>query len=267
MPLEDDIGYGEVTPLKIEHLAKIFEMHLLVTQAVLNRHPYYEQTYRYIDLTSGKGVSPDNKTIGSPLVFLQQAESEKFKNAYRADFIEQNDESLIELRTNVMKFCKDRNCRCEQIHYHMGSYEQILPNLISGDNKKEFGLIFVDPSGNLPNFDVLKLASSSRPRMEILIYLSSTNIKRVYKYKRKLLSDYMKELGKNYWLIRKPLSWDSHKWTFLLGSSAPIFKKYKKIDFFPLDSHEAQNFFDKINLSEKQRTERLQLRLFDDDFT
>ena len=65
MPVEDGIGYGELTPIKIEHLAKIIEMHLLITQATLKKHSYYHQWYRYIDLTAGKGISP-NEIKGSP---------------------------------------------------------------------------------------------------------------------------------------------------------------------------------------------------------
>lgn len=243
-------------------------MALVVTQTVLKNHSYWRQTYRYIDLTSGKGMSPGKKNIGSPLVFLQQAESPRFQKAYQADFIEQNENNLQELKTNIRHLCTNNGLSCEQINYHLGSYEQILPRLLGHVNEKELGLIFVDPSGDLPDFDVLKQASMNRPRMEMLIYLPSTNIKRVYQYTGKLLSDYMKDLGKKYWLIRKPVPWDSHKWTFLLGSNAPIFKEYKKIDFFPIASEEAQQFFPKLNLSKKQRMKRNQppLPFKDEDF-
>ena len=73
----------------------------------------------------------------------------------------------------------------------------------------------------------------------------------------------MSLVGKQHWLIRKPISWDTHKWTFLLGSNKDIFKDYKKIDFFRINSTEAQNFFPKLNLSEKQRQVLAQPPLFD----
>jgi len=200
MPVEDGVGYGEVTPLKIEHLAKIFEMHLLVTQAVLDKVPSWSQTYRYIDLTSGKGLSPDKKISGSPLVFLNQAETPKFHKAYQADFIEQSKGNLQELKANVIELCKSKGFKCNRINYHLANYEHLLPKLLPTKNEKELGLIFVDPSGNSPDFDILKHASKVRPRMEILIYLSSTNIKRDYQNTEKLLSDYMKDIGKKHWL-------------------------------------------------------------------
>jgi hypothetical protein len=71
MPIENGIGFGEYTELKIQHLAKIFEMHLSITRAVLNKHRYFCQTYHYVDATAGRGSTPD--TIkGSPIVFLEK---------------------------------------------------------------------------------------------------------------------------------------------------------------------------------------------------
>ena len=126
----------------------------------------------------------------------------------------------------------------------------------------ELGLVFVDHSGEPPNFETLHEIAGLRPRMEILIYLSATNIKRLHQHTRKLLSDYMDVVGKKHWLIRKPFSWDRHEWTFLLGSSTSLFKNYKSIDFWQIESEPAQEYFAKLNLTSKQRQEKLQPPLF-----
>ncbi len=99
--------------------------------------------------------------------------------------------------------------------------------------------------------------------MELLLYISARNIKRLHQTTKKCLLDYMQEAGKQYWLIRKPNRADRLEWTFLLGSNCDIFKNYKKIDFFRLDSEDAQRFFPRLNLTSRERMERLQLRLFD----
>ena len=53
MPKKDNVGYGKFTAQKMEILKSIFGMHLVVTQEVLNNHPAFRQTYKYINSTSG----------------------------------------------------------------------------------------------------------------------------------------------------------------------------------------------------------------------
>lgn len=264
MPKEDGVGYGRLTPLKIEHLSKIFAMHLRITQNVLKKHTYYLQRYRYVDLTAGKGSTPDGLS-GSPLIFLKEAQSEDFQLEYRADFIEQAVENINELQLTVLNQAKANNWpNQDKSYFHQGMYQEIIPGLFPHENKKELGLVFVDHSGDLPDFNILSQIVRMRPKMEILLYISSTNIKRVHHLNGKLLSDYMQDMGKKNWLIRKPIPGDSLKWTFLLGSDSDIFKRYKKIDFLRLSSKEAQNFFPFLNLSQRQITDSLQSNFFDD---
>lgn len=262
MPIVDGVGYGELTPLKIEHLSKIIDMHLMITQAVLRKNGYYHQWYRYVDLTAGKGYT-EAGTVGSPIVFLEQAEAGKFGIPYYTDFIEHITDNFTELQSSIQTRSSQENWPTKNLNFYNGKYQQIIPSLFKRKDKNELGLVFVDPSGDPPDFDTLTHIAKMRPRMEILIYVSSTNIKRLYQHTGKLLSDYMKDVGKKHWLIRKPLTWDSHKWTFLLGSNSDIFSDYKKIDFLRLTSKEAREFFPKINLSQKQITNQLQSNFLD----
>ena len=223
----------------------------------MNRHPNYPKQYRYVDLTAGKGFTPDG-TKGSPIVFLEQAESGSFKIPYRADFIELNRQNLSELESAVKVEAERNEWKTEHWRLHTGDYRKKVRELFSHVSANEFGLVFVDPSGCPPDFETLCYVAEVRPRMEILIYLSSTNVKRLFQYRHKLLSDYMNKIGKKYWLFRKPVSWDRFKWTFLLGTNTSKFKDYRKIDLFRLDSETGQECFSKVNLSAKQHQNLIQ---------
>jgi len=261
MPIEDGIGYGEYTGVKIEHLSKILAMHMAITQAVIKKHAsYYEPEYRFIDLTAGKGQTPDGN-LGSPIVFLDKAGEPKFVIPFRADFIEREQENISELKKVVFAHSLyDLNQK--RIHFHHNEYEIVIPQLFKSRKDAELGLIYVDPSGDLPDFKTLALISNMRPRMEILLYLSATNVKRQFQQTQKLLADYLSETGKQHWLIRKPYSGDKHQWTFLLGSNVDLFKPHKSIqrDFYLLNSSEGQQVFEKMNLSQDQRMEQKQRR-------
>ena len=264
MPKIDHVGFGKFTAPKMEVFRRIVGMHLVVTQAVLNNRPAYKQLYKYVDATSGKGYTPESELLGSPLMFLRAVHEEKFFKDFEINLIEQDQNNFEELRENVKNYCEKQNWRDEgSIRYHLGSYEDIFLEIFRVENNRELGLIFIDHSGDLPNFDMIKAVSELRPRMEILLYLSARNIKRLHHLTNRSLFDYMQEISKSHWLIRRPDKFDNLEWTFLLGSNADIFKDYKKIDFFRLESDEAQRFFPKINLTSKQRMEKLQPRLWE----
>ena len=262
MAKKDGVGYGDQTQTKIEHLTKILGMHLKVTQAVLNKHRYFQSTYRYVEVTAGKGKSPDGLILGSPLVFLALAETLGETLLYRADFIECNQCNIKELEQNIHTYAQKNGWKIQEVYLHPGEYQQVIPKLFPCENPKEFGLVFVDPSGEMPDLETIRYIARMRPKMEILLYTPAGNIKRLFPHSGVYLSDMMKEIGKTNWLIRRSRRGDKKQWTFLLGSNTDIFKDYESIGFYRLDSPEAQKFFPKLNLSKKQFQDLIQPKLF-----
>lgn len=261
MPIENGIGYGEYTGVKIEHLGKILAMHMAITQAVIKKHAsYYEPEYRYVDLTAGKGSTPDGNK-GSPMIFLDKVGDPNFDIPYRANLVERDQNNLDELQNTVQSHPMYKK---ERVHFHLGEYENIIPDLFKSKKDFELGLIYVDPTGtkDLPDIRTLAHISNMRPRMEILFYLSATGVKRQFQQTHQLLADFLNATGNLHWLIRKPFKGDSHQWTFLLGSNIDFFKPHKKIQsyFCTLNSPEGQEVFEKMNLSQDQRFEQKQQR-------
>lgn len=264
MPIENGVGYGEYTGVKIEHFSKILAMHMAITQAVIKKHAsYYEPQYRYIDLTAGKGSTPDG-TMGSPIVFLTKTSDAKFDIPFQADLVEREEKNLNELKKVISEHPTDFELK-GKINFHSEDYEKVIPDLFKTKKDFELGLVYVDPTGtkDLPDVNILAHISKMRPRMEILFYLSATGVKRQFHQTHKLLSDFLNATGKQHWLIRKPIKGDKHQWTFLLGSNLDLFKPHKNIRnyFHLLNSPEGQQVFEKMNLSQEQRNEQKQPRL------
>jgi hypothetical protein len=75
MPKVNNVGYGAVTPVKLSVLGRIQSMHLAVTDAVMDKYPgKFTLPYRYLELTAGRGFTPDNQR-GSTLLFLDRVHS------------------------------------------------------------------------------------------------------------------------------------------------------------------------------------------------
>lgn len=241
MPVVNGVGFGEHTALKQEHFEKLLRLHLRLTTAV--QRNWRERrwlgadldTYYYYDINAGAGHDPTG-LVGSPLLFLKQARLLNVR--YQAALIEKEAVNCEELRS---AFC-DSNVQIE-----CGDHLDCLPrHFVSG--KPRFGLVYADPSGSTPPFDLLAQMSQQPifKRLDICIYVHATNIKRARRSstanEQRSLQDFMEPIDKKEWIVREPVG--KEQWSFLIGSNMINFPDWAKEGFHRWKSPRGKEILD-----------------------
>ena len=140
------MGVSKETFEKQEMFRTIIRAHIAIVGAIQAKRDI-KKPYVYIDAFADCGEYRSKKwgepIIGSPLIFLQEAE--RLKIPYRAYAIEEDKELANILLKTSPKYGK--------------------LNVICGDNRKElftidvqygdFGMLYADPKGNCPNLPIL----------------------------------------------------------------------------------------------------------------
>lgn len=245
MPIVNGVGYGDHSAAKQDDFRSLLSLHIdLVDQMTSEANKQWKRYYTYIDMNAGPGCY--NGLTGSPLVFLDKIE--KTSIPYRGIFIEQESENANALGLHLL----ERNIRGYAAVLN-GNHELVMRGGIKPDgfafDRPTFGLVYHDPSGSVPAFDLLAEVSH-RPEykyMEFMVYLSATNIKRVRRFEEakdgaarvKLLTEYLRFINKSTWIIRKPQG--KHQWTFLIGSDWRRYPDWKSRGFYRVDSPEGQS--------------------------
>jgi hypothetical protein len=227
--VENGVGYGEHTALKQEHFEKILRLHMNITTSVQRnwRHSWYGpdlETYHYFDINAGAGNDPTG-LIGSPLIFLRQAALLNLQ--YKAVLIEQE---LVNVQSLLRLVGTDKNVTIEYGDHHV-----CLPRYFV-NGRKRFGLVYADPSGTVPPFELLGQMSRQNiyQRLDICIYLHATNIKRIRNQSsgngKQSLAEFMAMIDKKHWIIRKPVG--KEQWTFLIGSNWVDYPDWTREGFY-----------------------------------
>lgn len=259
MPVINDMGISEITPIKQEHFRMIIKTHLRIARGVIHNWQQkgwrVDPSYHYFDITAGAGKDGYGN-IGSPLIFLE--EIQQIDVPFKAIFIEQNPENLKKLQCDCHAFR-------EHIQLVCGNHSEILPGLFGRAKIRQFGLLYVDPNGVF-DVDVLKLFSQQYcyDKIDILINCNGTAIKRERESStctdNRTLEDRLREINKKYWIVREP--YGKAQWSFLLGTQWDAFPEFKNIHFYKLSSTKGKAFFDKVNFTTKERNQQSQYTLF-----
>jgi three-Cys-motif partner protein len=243
------IGYrcSRYTAQKNEDFQYILHLHIKITRATLYRNPWASKRYHYFDITAGPGGGQFG--LGSPLIFMGEIGLAEIP--YQAVFIDQDERACERLTTALSPYMSQG-----RISVHCGNHHEILKKYIfdGRPDNKQFGLIYDDPSGQIPSFDLLADFATCHHRIDILVYVSSTNIKRQYHCNlcscNLRLDEYIKRIPKRVWLIREPQG--CHQWTFLIGTNWDSFPAFKNKGFYYIDSPEGQAILERANYTREE---------------
>jgi hypothetical protein len=228
--------------------------------------------FHWVDLNAGPGwygpQYPDGPFSGSPLVALEAAATREFY--FRGIACEQDPEVLgalcMSLKT-VGGLCPHGPINGARVFHSSGwqrfyrvfdqSYAQAWPAILAQlqswqrpwpETRHAFGAIYSDENGTVPPFALLAQAAAALPKMDLIIYVSATNIKRILKAGAQgvtgRLDEMMARIQKKYWLIREPK--EKHQWTFLIGTNMKRFPEFAKEGIYHLTSPMGLTFANRL---------------------
>jgi three-Cys-motif partner protein len=249
------VGFSEYTKTKQFHFSKILRTHLKATEAILNKYKketWAEQRYWYFDINAGPGVVGGIE--GSPLLFLKEVK--KHKMDYKAVFIEKEKTNYLLLVNRVYDYLAKNY---ERINTHCANHNNLLLEYVM-TSKIRYGLLYADPTGSIPPFDLLKKFFRHRiyKRLDVLISCPCTNIKRVRAEENLRIGEpetlslieYLKLIDKEYWIVREP--YHQHQWSFIIGTQWDSFPKFENLGFFRTDSLKGKEILKKLSFTREE---------------
>lgn len=244
-PVQNGVGYSNATPDKQDGLQKILQMHMSITQAVMNKHGWVDPKYIYIDAYCGDGE--DHSDVNSsPIVFLKCLKDYVFRYTSKIEiwFIDKNPANIESLRSKMKTIPSCLHIECEDSTIYV---PQIAKKFVRNNS---FGILYIDPN-TVPDMGMLEECSRLMPRIDFLIRMNCTGGKR--KQKKVRVSDIISKTKKTTWLIRRPLQGDIWQWTFLFGTNFSNITAWEKAGFYRLDSLEGQDILNHFQYTNQEK--------------
>jgi hypothetical protein len=235
---------GPSTPKKDEHFREILKTHLPIVKSILSRKDWADPRYHYWDLNAGYGIDKKGR-VGSSIEFIAQADN--LVMDYRAFMFERSGRIASILKAHV-----NGNSGVQVIK---GDHNITLPPLFSETSSNVFGMIYCDPDGKVPSFDLIGRFARKYNLVDVVIYISSANLKRGLMSPgtkiTKRLTEYLSVIPKKHWIVREPM--DKHQWTFLIGTNWTNFPVFERIGFHRADSSQGIAIMHRLNTTNEER--------------
>lgn len=210
---------------------------------------WVDDAYYYFDLNAGPGLTHDY--AGSPAIFLQEASKYPSMKVHA---------TLIEVRKDnteaLAKVLAPYHSSTRIFDIRHGDHNDVLPEYFVGQRKKRLGLVYTDPTGSIPPFDLLAEMSkvSCYAKTDFLISCAATTIKRARGcsvcHQNKHLVYFLGAIDKQYWNVREPLG--RHQWTLLIGSNWNAYPTFKHLGFYSASSEKGKAILERLNYSSKE---------------
>jgi len=247
MPVENGVGLSVYTETKQDHLRTILRTHIPIVKQILVKRKYSLPCYYYYDINAGPGIY-DNGEVGSPVVFVQEAERARIN--YQATFIEINEDSYKRL---VSLFKDNPN-----VKVYCGDNQEILPEIVPNDKTGQwrYGMLYTDPNGIFNDKAIANfIGNKCFGAMDVLINCPASAIKRsinCYKCKDdRKLEDRLRTINKSCWIVKDPQN-SRWQWTHILLTNWPKLPEFKEINMYRHNSTVGKEIFAKLNNTNKE---------------
>ncbi|HOT98926.1 MAG TPA: three-Cys-motif partner protein TcmP [bacterium] len=258
MPVENGVGQSAYTETKQEHLRTILRTHINIVKSILKKRSYSLPCYYYYDINAGPGIY-NNGEIGSPLVFVQEAERARIN--YQAVFIEIKDDSYNRL---LSLFGDNPHVKI----YH-GDNQEILPLLIPNtkDRQWRYGMIYTDPNGIFNDKAIADFVNRECfSATDVLINCPASAIKRSINCCKckddRRLEDRLRQINKKYWIVKDPQN-SRWQWTHIMLTNWPNHPEFSQINMYRHNSQAGKAIFAKLNNTNKELASLTNYGLFE----
>lgn len=257
MPKENGIGFSEWTKEKQEIFRSLARINLMMWSAVLNKNgAYFRGNFTYFDITAGNGMHPEYG-LGSPLIYIDELR-DNFSKPWVVHLFELNYTNATQLEETVNKRYPPRTK--DNVFIYNGDNAVLLDSWINKSKNKVPGLLYCDPTGEVPPFRLLSRFSCIWESIDLLVAFSATNKKRERcRFGRCELKEDISSIYKKNILIREPFG--KHQWTFFYMTNGPL-PVWERQGLHPLNSKRGQEIFNKLNYTNKERNDYHQPTLF-----
>jgi hypothetical protein len=261
--MDHNAGVSINTTLKQQHLDLFLQVHMKVVDAI-TRKGKAPPVYRYFDLNGGPGLYWGKEVLeGSPLLALKWAQTlglpleahltehdpKTFQQLCRAirgrglTCLEADGEGWLygdaETAPRVKVWCYPTS--------HLVQMARLLKRL--RPHKHQNGLVYSDENGARVPYALLAAFAEHYPKVDILIHVSGTGVKRALPYQGvndqiMSLEEGKAMIRKDHWQIRE--LYGPQQWTFLFGTNWGNAFELKKQGFHKLESPTGRSIYQRL---------------------